>query len=79
MLPEIKYTKINITFLETFGSVFGTEGDTVTLAATMTATPNLANLQPEAQWFRDGITFSLTIITLSITDDLLGQFCNFSY
>uniref|UniRef100_A0A8C7LHA5 Myomesin 2 n=1 Tax=Oncorhynchus kisutch TaxID=8019 RepID=A0A8C7LHA5_ONCKI len=53
MLPEIKYTKINITFLETFGSVFGTEGDTVTLAATMTATPNLANLQPEAQWFRD--------------------------
>ncbi|XP_036812142.1 myomesin-2 isoform X1 [Oncorhynchus mykiss] len=53
MLPEIKYTKINITFLETFGSVFGTEGDTVTLAATTTATPNLTNLQPEAQWFRD--------------------------
>uniref|UniRef100_A0A674F4D5 Myomesin 2 n=1 Tax=Salmo trutta TaxID=8032 RepID=A0A674F4D5_SALTR len=53
MLPEIKYTKINITFLETFGSVFGTEGDTVTLAATMNISPNLANLQPEAQWFRD--------------------------
>ncbi|CAB1338542.1 unnamed protein product [Coregonus sp. 'balchen'] len=53
MLPDIKYTKINVTFLETFGSVFGTEGDTVTLAATMTASPKLANLQPEAQWFRD--------------------------
>uniref|UniRef100_A0A674F392 Myomesin 2 n=1 Tax=Salmo trutta TaxID=8032 RepID=A0A674F392_SALTR len=63
MLPEIKYTKINITFLETFGSVFGTEGDTVTLAATMNISPNLANLQPEAQWFRDGNTFSLAIIT----------------
>lgn len=54
MLPKIHYTKINITFLEKFGPVFATEGESATLTATMTLNPNLANLQPEAQWYRDG-------------------------
>uniref|UniRef100_A0A8C4F236 Myomesin-2 n=1 Tax=Dicentrarchus labrax TaxID=13489 RepID=A0A8C4F236_DICLA len=53
MLPKIHYTKINITFLEKFGPVFATEGESASLTATMTLTPNLANLQPEAQWYRD--------------------------
>ncbi|TRY90323.1 hypothetical protein DNTS_018623, partial [Danionella cerebrum] len=53
ILPEIKYTKINITFLETFDVTFGTEGDKVTLSCKMTINPNLANLQPEALWYRD--------------------------
>lgn len=54
MLPKIHYTKIHITFLEMFGPVFATEGESATLSATMTLEPNLANLQPEAQWYRDG-------------------------
>lgn len=54
MLPKIQYTKINITFLETFGPVFASEGGSASLTATMTLNPNLANLQPEAQWYRDG-------------------------
>lgn len=54
MLPQIHYTKINITFLERFGPVFATEGESATLSATMILNPNLANLQPEAQWYRDG-------------------------
>ncbi|TDH17154.1 hypothetical protein EPR50_G00005620 [Perca flavescens] len=53
MLPKIHYTKINITFLEKFGPVFATEGESTSLTATMTLNPNLANLQPEAQWYRD--------------------------
>uniref|UniRef100_A0AAQ6A882 Myomesin 2a n=1 Tax=Amphiprion ocellaris TaxID=80972 RepID=A0AAQ6A882_AMPOC len=53
MLPKIQYTKINITFVETFGPVFASEGGSATLSATMTLNPNLANLQPEAQWYRD--------------------------
>ncbi|KAK2853012.1 hypothetical protein Q7C36_008213 [Tachysurus vachellii] len=53
ILPEIKYTKINITFLETFDVVFGKEEDCVTLSCKMTISPYLANLQPEAQWYRD--------------------------
>lgn len=54
MLPQIHYTKINVTFREKFGPVFATEGESATLSATVTLNPNLANLQPEAQWFRDG-------------------------
>ncbi|KAL7890383.1 hypothetical protein AOLI_G00026410 [Acnodon oligacanthus] len=53
ILPEIKYTRINITFLETFDVTFGKEGDRVTLACKMTISPNLANLQPDALWYRD--------------------------
>ncbi|XP_072533709.1 myomesin-2 [Salminus brasiliensis] len=53
ILPEIKYTKINITFLETFNVTFGKEGDCVTLACKMTISPNLVNLQPDALWYRD--------------------------
>ncbi|XP_056134518.1 M-protein, striated muscle [Lampris incognitus] len=53
MLPKIQYTKINITFVEKFGPVFATEGESATLTATMTLSPNLANLQPDAQWYRD--------------------------
>ncbi|XP_061621977.1 myomesin-2 isoform X2 [Phyllopteryx taeniolatus] len=53
MLPKIHFTKIHITFLEKFGPVFASEGDSATLTATMNLEPNLANLQPEAQWYRD--------------------------
>uniref|UniRef100_A0A8C1ZS18 Myomesin 2 n=1 Tax=Cyprinus carpio TaxID=7962 RepID=A0A8C1ZS18_CYPCA len=53
VLPEIKYTKINITFTETFDVTFGKEGDKATLTCRMTINPNLANLQPEAMWYRD--------------------------
>ncbi|XP_018604826.2 myomesin-2 isoform X2 [Scleropages formosus] len=53
MLPEIKYTKIEITFLETFDVKFKAEGESVTLTCKMIINPNLANLQPEALWLRD--------------------------
>ncbi|KAF5904978.1 myomesin-2, partial [Clarias magur] len=53
IIPEIKYTKINIEFLETFDVKFGKEEDCVTLSCKMTISPNLANLQPEALWYRD--------------------------
>ncbi|XP_038162624.1 M-protein, striated muscle [Cyprinodon tularosa] len=55
MIPKIHYTKIHITFVEKFGPVFATEGESATLSAKMTLEPNLANLQPEAQWYRDDI------------------------
>ncbi|KAM6977906.1 myomesin-2 [Aplochiton taeniatus] len=58
MLPEIKYTKINITFVKKFEAVFAVEGESATLEATMSVKPNLANLQPEAQWFRDDYRLS---------------------
>uniref|UniRef100_A0A3B5LWU1 Myomesin 2a n=1 Tax=Xiphophorus couchianus TaxID=32473 RepID=A0A3B5LWU1_9TELE len=39
--------------IEKFGPVFATEGQSATLSARMSLNPNLANLQPEAQWYRD--------------------------
>ena len=54
MLPSIQYTKINITFTEKFGPVFASEGGSASLTATMHLEPNLANLQPDSQWYRDG-------------------------
>lgn len=54
VLPKIHYTKINITFIKKFEPVFASEGGSATLTATMICSPNLANLQPEAQWYRDG-------------------------
>lgn len=61
MLPKIHYTKINITFLEKFGPVFASEGGSASLTATMTLEPNLANLQPEAQWYRDGNCYKVAL------------------
>lgn len=67
MLPKIHYTKIHITFLEMFGPVFSTEGESATLSATMTLEPNLANLQPEAQWYRDGNWYKIALYDTVIT------------
>ncbi|XP_033872956.3 myomesin-2-like [Acipenser ruthenus] len=55
MLPEITYTKIDIMFLEKFEVTFGTEGETLTLVCKMMIVPDMANLQPEAQWYRDDV------------------------
>ncbi|KAK1171627.1 M-protein, striated muscle-like [Acipenser oxyrinchus oxyrinchus] len=55
VLPEITYPKIDIMFLEKFDVTFGTEGDTLTLVCKMVIAPELANLQPDAQWYRDDV------------------------
>lgn len=34
--------------------MFATEGESATLSATVSLNPDLANLQPDAQWYRDG-------------------------
>lgn len=79
MLPQIQYTKINITFVQKFGPVFASEGGSATLTATMTLNPNLANLQPEAQWYRDGnCSTNCAIISSNIyclPRQLLDPFC----
>uniref|UniRef100_A0A8C4SPB9 Myomesin 2a n=1 Tax=Erpetoichthys calabaricus TaxID=27687 RepID=A0A8C4SPB9_ERPCA len=55
MLPPIAYTKIDIDFMEAFDVTFGSEGETLTLTCKMIISPNLANLQPDAQWYRDDV------------------------
>jgi len=58
MPTTVQFTKIFITFVDKFAPVFAFEGDSTSLTATMTLEPNLANLQPEAQWYRDGTLLS---------------------
>ncbi|KAG7492958.1 hypothetical protein MATL_G00020940 [Megalops atlanticus] len=53
LLSDIHHSKLDITFLDKFGVTFGTEGDTVRLICKMAVNPDLANLQPEAMWYRD--------------------------
>ncbi|KAL4659860.1 myomesin-2-like [Arapaima gigas] len=52
-LSDIRSSKLDITFLETFGVTFGVEGNTISLTCKMIINPDLANLQPEAMWYRD--------------------------
>uniref|UniRef100_A0A8C9VWH2 Myomesin 2a n=1 Tax=Scleropages formosus TaxID=113540 RepID=A0A8C9VWH2_SCLFO len=52
-VPNIRRSKLDITFIETFGVTFGVEGGTVSLTCKMIINPDLANLQPEAMWYRD--------------------------
>uniref|UniRef100_A0A8C9W9Q3 Myomesin 2a n=1 Tax=Scleropages formosus TaxID=113540 RepID=A0A8C9W9Q3_SCLFO len=54
LLSDIRRSKLDITFIETFGVTFGVEGGTVSLTCKMIINPDLANLQPEAMWYRDG-------------------------
>uniref|UniRef100_A0A8C9VVC2 Myomesin 2a n=1 Tax=Scleropages formosus TaxID=113540 RepID=A0A8C9VVC2_SCLFO len=53
LLSDIRRSKLDITFIETFGVTFGVEGGTVSLTCKMIINPDLANLQPEAMWYRD--------------------------
>ncbi|XP_066552890.1 M-protein, striated muscle isoform X2 [Amia ocellicauda] len=55
LMPDIHFTKIDISFLDKFDVTFGTEGETLSLVCKMVITPDLANLQPDAQWYRDDV------------------------
>uniref|UniRef100_A0A8B9HPA8 Myomesin-2 n=1 Tax=Astyanax mexicanus TaxID=7994 RepID=A0A8B9HPA8_ASTMX len=49
----IHRSKLEVTFLDRFGVTFGTEGQSVTLVANLLVVPDLPNLPPDAEWYRD--------------------------
>lgn len=53
MLSGIHRSKLEVTFLDRFGVTFGTEGESVTLVSNLLVVPDLPNLPPEAEWYRD--------------------------
>ncbi len=59
-------SKLEVTYLESFGVTFGTEGESVSLVANMVVVPDLPNLPPEAMWYRDGerLHFSFSLEAL---------------
>uniref|UniRef100_A0A8C8I474 Myomesin 2a n=1 Tax=Oncorhynchus tshawytscha TaxID=74940 RepID=A0A8C8I474_ONCTS len=53
-LTVIHHSKLEITMLDRFGVSFGTEGGSISLVCTMVVVPDLPNVPPLAQWYRDG-------------------------
>lgn len=53
-LTEIHPSKLEVTLLDRFPVSFGVEGGSVKLVCTMVVVPDLPNIPPLAQWYRDG-------------------------
>ncbi|KAM9770588.1 myomesin-2 isoform 2-T3 [Menidia menidia] len=52
-LTEIHPSKLEVTLLDRFQVSFGVEGGSIRLVSTMVVVPNLPNVPPLAQWYRD--------------------------
>ncbi|XP_070965938.1 myomesin-2-like isoform X4 [Oncorhynchus clarkii lewisi] len=52
-MTGIHHSKLEITMLDRFGVSFGTEGGSIRLVCTMVVVPDLPNVPPLAQWYRD--------------------------
>lgn len=55
-LTEIHPSKLEVSLLDRFPVTFGVEGSSLSLVCTMVVVPNLPNVPPLAQWYRDGNT-----------------------
>lgn len=53
-LTEIHPSKLEVTLLDRFSVSFGVEGGSASLVCSMVVVPDLPNLPPLAQWYRDG-------------------------
>ncbi|KAM8879453.1 myomesin-2 isoform 4-T4 [Spinachia spinachia] len=52
-LTEIHASKLEVSLLDRFSVSFGVEGGSISLACTMVVVPDLPNVPPLAQWYRD--------------------------
>ncbi|XP_038567700.1 M-protein, striated muscle isoform X3 [Micropterus salmoides] len=52
-LTEIHASKLEVTLLDRFSVSFGVEGGSISLVCSMVVVPDLPNLPPLAQWYRD--------------------------
>lgn len=56
-LTEIHPSKLEVDLLDRFSVSFGVEGGSISLVCSMVVVPDLPNVPPLAQWYRDGKTF----------------------
>ncbi|XP_077935906.1 myomesin-2 isoform X1 [Gasterosteus aculeatus] len=52
-LTEIHASKLEVSLLDRFSVSFGVEGGSISLACTMVVVPDLPNVPPLTQWYRD--------------------------
>uniref|UniRef100_A0A8C2WIE0 Myomesin 2a n=1 Tax=Cyclopterus lumpus TaxID=8103 RepID=A0A8C2WIE0_CYCLU len=55
-LTQIHPSKLEVSLLDRFSVSFGVEGGSISLVCSMVVVPDLPNLPPLVQWFRDGNT-----------------------
>uniref|UniRef100_A0A4W6ETJ6 Myomesin 2a n=1 Tax=Lates calcarifer TaxID=8187 RepID=A0A4W6ETJ6_LATCA len=53
-MTEIHASKLEVSLLDRFPVSFGVEGGSISLVCTMVVIPDLPNVPPLAQWYRDG-------------------------
>lgn len=56
-LTDIHPSKLEVTLLDRFKVSFGVEGGSISLVCSMVVIPNLPNVPPITQWYRDGETY----------------------
>lgn len=71
-MTQIHPSKLEVTLIDHFQVSFGVEGGSISLFCGMVVVPNLPNLPPLAQWYRDGKTsrFSLNYGGFAATHSL---------
>ncbi|XP_062282336.1 M-protein, striated muscle [Scomber scombrus] len=52
-LTEIHPSKLEVSLLDKFSVSFGVEGNSISLVCTMVVVPDLPNVPPHAEWYRD--------------------------
>lgn len=62
-MTQIHPSKLEVTLIDHFTVSFGVEGGSISLVCGMVVVPNLPNLPPLAQWYRDGKTSRVGSIT----------------
>lgn len=67
-MTQIHPSKLEVTLIDHFSVSFGVEGGSISLVCGMVVVPNLPNLPPLAQWYRDGKTSRL--------DSVMGLHCH---
>lgn len=76
-LTEIHPSKLEVALLDRFSVTFGVEGSSISLACSMVVVPDLPNVPPLAQWYRDGKMFVRSFVQVQryhvFTDDVLPK------
>uniref|UniRef100_A0A3B4UK10 Myomesin 2a n=1 Tax=Seriola dumerili TaxID=41447 RepID=A0A3B4UK10_SERDU len=66
-LTEIHPSKLEVTLLDHFHVSFGVEGGSISLVCTMVVVPDLPNVPPIAQWYRDKLLKPSKLVEMKVS------------
>uniref|UniRef100_A0A3Q3II06 Myomesin 2a n=1 Tax=Monopterus albus TaxID=43700 RepID=A0A3Q3II06_MONAL len=65
-LTDIHASKLEVSLIDRFHVSFGVEGSSISLVCTMAVVPDLPNLPPYAQWYRDKLLKPGKLVEMSV-------------